>query len=316
MNRTRLFPVTVLLLLTTGCGSVPPPAGESDTSASSSGSESASGTELSASSDPGTTTTTTGADSGTDAGSTDTGTIFIEGTGGCGEAPGGAFWHCTFECDVRSPNECPDGEKCMPWANDGGNAWNATRCSPVDPEPAAAGDPCTAEGSAVSGIDDCALYSMCWGVDPDTLMGTCEAFCDAADASACADPQECVDLNEATFALCLTPCNPLDAEACPAGEECRLTSSGAPYCLPAQGGAVQGNSGICGESMCSEESLCVDPALIPECRSECCTPWCDLGDPDADATCAAAGAGLTCVPYYRRGAAPAGLEMLGACTAG
>ncbi len=36
--------------------------------------------------------------------------------------------------------DCPEGEKCMPWANDGGGSWNATRCSPLDPNPSAVGD--------------------------------------------------------------------------------------------------------------------------------------------------------------------------------
>ncbi|MEX1364969.1 MAG: hypothetical protein AB1Z98_17710, partial [Nannocystaceae bacterium] len=49
-----------------------------------------------------------------------------ESSGGC------SFIGCN---DVPPPpqcslfaQDCPDGEKCMPWANDGGDAWNATIC--------------------------------------------------------------------------------------------------------------------------------------------------------------------------------------------
>src|SRR5262245_46725118 len=47
----------------------------------------------------------------------------------------------SIECDAWAM-DCPRGEKCMPWANDGGSEWNATRCSPLDPDPAHPGDQC------------------------------------------------------------------------------------------------------------------------------------------------------------------------------
>src|SRR5689334_19955710 len=58
------------------------------------------------------------------------------------------------ECDVWI-DDCPVGTKCMPWANDGGNSWNATRCTPLAEDPNGIGEPCTVEGSPVTGIDDC-----------------------------------------------------------------------------------------------------------------------------------------------------------------
>ena len=36
--------------------------------------------------------------------------------------------------------DCPEGEKCMPWANDGGGSWNATRCSPISDNPGEPGE--------------------------------------------------------------------------------------------------------------------------------------------------------------------------------
>ena len=81
--------------------------------------------------------------SGTDGGSTSI--SFIQDPDGGG---------VNIECDIWA-QDCPDGEKCMPWANDGGNSWNATRCSPLDPNPGQPGDACTVEGCGVSGIDNC-----------------------------------------------------------------------------------------------------------------------------------------------------------------
>ena len=54
------------------------------------------------------------------------------------------------------------------WANDGGGAWNATKCEEIPPEPDGVGEPCTVEISGTSGVDTCVLGAMCWDVDPET----------------------------------------------------------------------------------------------------------------------------------------------------
>ena len=51
-----------------------------------------------------------------------------------------------FDCDIWA-QDCPEGEKCSAWANDGGGAWNATRCVPVDDDPDQVGEACNVEGS-------------------------------------------------------------------------------------------------------------------------------------------------------------------------
>ncbi len=63
-------------------------------------------------------------------------------------------------CDLWS-QDCPPGEKCMPWANDGGNTWNATRCTPIDDDPRSVGEPCTVvESGGVSAAE------LSGGADP------------------------------------------------------------------------------------------------------------------------------------------------------
>ena len=75
--------------------------------------------------------------------------------------------------------DCPPGQKCNVWAKDGANAWNATKCVPVEPDADEAGEPCRVTESGVSGLDSCQLGAVCWDVDPVTMLGRCVDFCTA-----------------------------------------------------------------------------------------------------------------------------------------
>jgi hypothetical protein len=112
---------------------------------------------------------------------------------------GCAFLDCTttdglpLECDIWQ-NNCPDGYKCMPWANDGGGSWNALKCSPIDPNPAKPGEPCTVEGNGVSGVDNCEAGAMCWNEYVPGCMtdGCCTPWCDLTDPSCPGATQQCL----------------------------------------------------------------------------------------------------------------------------
>ena len=174
MRTTTPFIITTLLL---ACGPGAPPLATTDD-----------GTTAQATTDLGTTTSpTTSGTSGaapvstgelsTGASSSSTGSEFImppDGGSGCFAGAVGPEHQprCT-SCDIFR-QDCGDGEKCVPWAADGAG-WNATRCSPVLGT-GVAGDPCTVEGTATSGFDDCAFGHLCWDVD-DQLHGTCVAMC-------------------------------------------------------------------------------------------------------------------------------------------
>lgn len=225
------------------------------------------------------------------------------------------YWHCQpdgggvlFECDVMA-QDCPEGEKCMPWANDGGSAWNASRCSPVAPTPAQPGEACTVEGSAVSGVDSCDLGSMCWGVDPVTLQGECVAHCGGDRANpVCGDADAlCVFHNGGALVVCLPSCNPL-APACDANETCIPEPSGAWACVPSiTTSAADGDPCQFG-NVCGPGSVCASPSAVPDCEGAlgCCAPTCDVnvgGCADAEAECTA---------WYPLGAPPS-LEAVGLC---
>ncbi len=217
-------------------------------------------------------------------------------------------------CDVWA-QDCPVGEKCMPWANDGGFMWNSVRCSPIgDGVP---GAPCTVEGSAVSGIDSCQLAAMCWNVDPETNAGTCVGFCEGsrADPTCPAPEQHCVIANDGVLILCLPCCDPR-LPSC--GEDTRcIPSHQALYCGPVVGdgaGAIGDACDYPGE--CAAGLLCTVGNALPSCRPGslgCCAPWCTIGD---DAACEAAIPGTVCTPWLEEGTTPLGCDdaTLGVCT--
>ena len=194
----------------------------------------------------------------------------------------------------------------MPWANDGGASWNATRCSPIAAPPGQAGEPCTVEGSAVSGIDTCDLGLMCWGVDPTTLEGTCESMCTGSpDNPICPDGYSCKFSGDGSLAICLFDCDPL-AQDCAEGQCIPLGDTFA--CAASTDTAAPGQA--CGfASDCDLGAACLDASLLPECTdTACCAAFCDLGAADPDAIC---GPQTSCVPWYTE--APPGYEDLGVC---
>lgn len=220
------------------------------------------------------------------------------------------------ECDVWE-QDCPDGEKCMPWADDGGNSWNALRCTPLDPAPVAVGGVCTVEGSAVSGIDDCELGAICWGVDLETNLGTCLGMCTGSpEAPSCADPTaSCSISNNGVLILCLPGCDPLVQDCAPA-EVCVATGDTF-VCAPDSSGD-EGQSGDPCEflNVCDPGLSCLAPEVVPGCLgfSGCCSPYCDVSDLGASADCVTAlGVGVECIPFYAEGAAPPGNEDVGIC---
>jgi hypothetical protein len=240
---------------------------------------------------------------------TDTDGVFIQQPDGGGE---------DIECDVWA-QDCPDDEKCMPWANDGGSSWNATKCSPLDQNPKQPGDDCSVEGSGVSGVDDCDVASMCWDVDPETNVGYCVSFCGGtADAPTCEDPETvCAIYNDGVLPLCLFGCDPL-LQDCPNDDLC-VPAPGADQgfvcVLDASGEEGQFQDPCEYVNVCDPGLFCANADVVPGCQGSlgCCSEFCDLTDPDPNAACSGAGQGQECVPWFEEGQTPPGLEHVGAC---
>lgn len=199
-----------------------------------------------------------------------------------------------IECDVWL-QDCPVGEKCNAWANDGGNAWNALRCVPVVPDPDPVGEACTVEGSGVSGVDTCDHGAMCWNVEEGTEDGTCVELCQGSEASpTCATPQtSCVISNEGVLILCLPICNPL-ADECGDGNGCYPINDSF-HCAPDASGEMGGAGDPCEFiNACDDGLICSQAENVPGCvgAGSCCTSTCFDGE---DRTCAD---GQSCVPFY------------------
>jgi hypothetical protein len=215
--------------------------------------------------------------------------------------------------------DCPRGEKCMPWANDGGTSWNATRCSPLDPNPAGIGEACTVEGSGVSGIDNCDIAAMCWDVDPETNTGECVAFCEGSEANpTCADEcTSCFISGEGVLALCFSGCDPI-AQDCDEGDGCYATND--TFTCTVDASAEEGAIGTPCEFIndCDPGSACLGPEYVPGCESPtgCCAPFCSLEVADP---CEGSLPGSVCMPWWERGQAPPGgcvdQAMIGVCVA-
>lgn len=220
----------------------------------------------------------------------------------CAPLPGTSFLSC---CDVFA-QDCPRGEKCMPWANDGGSSWNGTRCSPIADEPAELGESCMVEGSAVSGLDDCGAGAMCFYVDANTLEGTCVPMCQGDSSNPiCPDDGICPVSGGGTLAVCLPRCNPL--VGCPDGQVC--SPWGSDFLCAASSDESLDFGEVCEfVNACSPGMLCAAP-----CDGQtCCTTFCDLAQGDPNPACPDAAAGQTCVPYYES-PAPEGFETVGLC---
>ncbi len=245
----------------------------------------------------------------------DSGSFIVgESGGGClGADPRPGTLRLSVECDVFVQDCCP-GEKCVPWANDGGNMWNATRCAPII-ERAELGELCMVEGSAVSGIDNCAAGLMCWNVDSNTLTGQCVAFCSGSDAApVCDDPADaCAILYDGAAPLCLPRCAPL-APDCAAGESCLLAGGDAFTCVDVFGAGAAFGEPCAYLTECDPGLVCMPAPSVPGCTDEnCCTSLCDTNAVEPDASCPGFVDGQVCVPFFADGGAPPGLEGLGVC---
>lgn len=199
----------------------------------------------------------------------------------CPGLPGGGGGF--FECDLWA-QDCPDGEKCMAWVDDGGDQWNAARCTPLDPDPNQLGEACMVEGSGFSGIDDCDVGLMCWNVDAENA-GVCAALCTGAEANpGCPGALQCSMITEA-LPLCVDGCDPL-AQDCGDGQACAPEVGGF-FCAPA-GPAGPGEA--CAVDACAAGSVCIDGAAALDCSDlACCASYCDPIAPVCPQ-------GATCVP--------------------
>lgn len=318
-QRHRVASAAIALIgLALGCG---PAVGTSNTGGLDATSMTASGsdaTEGSSSGHGATTTSPTGSttfggqtEAGDDTSTTQVSSSAIYGgsNGGFLEDPDGGG--ITIECSVWN-QDCANGEKCMPWANDGGAIWNAARCVSLDEDPRGVGEPCTAQESFVSGFDTCDVGAICLGSNEATLEGVCVELCSGSfDEPVCDQTEGATCLVDEIIPLCQSVCDPL-LEDCGAGQTCSPIAE--TWTCTTEGDILPGEPCAAFNTACVSGALCVPAdASCPEGSESCCTSVCDLGSKDADAPCID---GQSCVAFHAAGEAPQGYEDVGVCTTG
>lgn len=214
-------------------------------------------------------------------------------------------------CD-QFAQDCPSGQKCVPYASDGGWTVNATRCVDIHPQAVGQGEACwtgNTESSGYTGVDNCDFGMICWDVDPETNIGLCLQLCEGTGESMyCSDPDmACVgkDVN-----VCFPKCRPLE-DNCPAGCGCYAVSNNL-ACAPDASGDMGAYGDACEfVNVCDPGNVCLGAEAIPHCSSSvgCCTEFCDLTAP----ACPDAEYGVECLPWYEEGQAPPENENLGVC---
>jgi hypothetical protein len=149
---------------------------------------------------------------------------------------------------------------------------------------------------------------MCWGVDPDTLMGTCIAFCAGSEANPICEQacHACVIGGESVVIPCLPECDPL-MPAC--GQGSCVPWGGTYICVPdasERGGAPGDPCDFLND--CDAGSFCASPG----CRggSGCCAAFCD---PLAADPCPGMPDDVECVPLDDGGGSKCTGGPVGGC---
>ena len=214
------------------------------------------------------------------------------------------------DCDPWA-EDCPDGQKCAPFATPGSPTWDAVQCVPIVDDPAPAGAPCSVLDHPTSGLDDCVKHAMCWDLGPD-LHGTCVAMClgDGFNQASCLDPDNlCVQANDNVILVCLPRCDPLLGD-CPEGQVC-IPSATDFACAPdASGAGGQAFTPCAAGNTCDPGLLCADSSHTALCDPdlpECCLPFCDLDQFDSCPPDTA------CIPVFDEGGVEPHLLDVGLC---
>ena len=221
-----------------------------------------------------------------------------------------------FIVEIDYPNEscypfaqdCPEGDKCVPYSTYGGN-WDNNKCVPVMGEQAT-GEPCH-YGGTTDATDDCDATSFCWDVlEVDgELIGTCHAFCTGTpDAPSCPDGSQCRISGDSTIAVCIPNCDPL-VQDCNPGTACYWANDAFSCITTSQDLPTGSPCGFIND--CAAGHICVDAGALPDCMgAACCTPFCnlELGPGECDVL-----PGTECVPFWHPDMAEPGYEYVGVC---
>jgi hypothetical protein len=267
-------PITTLTLSATlACGPLAPPLDANTTASSATSDTDATPTTI----PPVTPTTTTSIAETTSQDPTTLATTTFPTTGAVdfiAKPDGGSTG---IECNTFTQN-CPVGQKCVPWVEGGGGFWNAAKCVEVTGD-GAPGDPCFAPEGGVAGIDDCALGAFCWDVDA-TNHGTCIGQCTgSADAPICPPKASCAIAGDGVINLCFFGCDPLIQDC--KGDELCIPQGDSFLCVLDASGEMGALNDPCEfANGCDKGLLCLNTAsasiACQQGSQGCCQPFCEF----------------------------------------
>ncbi len=216
------------------------------------------------------------------------------------------------ECDIWAFDDCPDGQKCMPWANDGGSSWNATKCVDIQDNAGADGDACMTIDGGVSGQDTCDNHLFCYYTNEG--MGVCIPMCiGSPENKMCEDADSvCSVSNDGVLILCRKKCDPL-LQDCdyPVDTACLQAAGSNSFVCIADASDDMGAVGDPCEYLnaCDPGNYCANANTLPECLGgRCCTPYCNVNEDNCDELFP----GTVCNPYTDT--PDPGYEHVGGCT--
>jgi hypothetical protein len=247
----------------------------------------------------------TGADDGDDDGGSDGGDATDDDDGGAflAEPDGGGL----EECDPGLQDCSNPDEKCTAYLLEpGGCCVDANKCVPIIGHKRG-GELCT----RTEMNDDCDKGFFCMTRNSaHTGEGVCFEFCVPDSDGQCMETGgECSNFNGGVLPLCILKCDPL-LQDCPQNLGCYGDHELDVFiCLHPGYEEGSGRDGDeCPHLMSCEPGLvCVDPPWVVGCSDPCCTPLCDLSEPDP---CMPP---EECLAWFEPGEAPPGLEDVGAC---
>lgn len=205
--------------------------------------------------------------------------------------------------------DCPDGEKCVPYSHTDGGDFDGNKCVPVLGDQAP-GEPCSYGGTAAA-TDDCDAHSGCSNVHEvdGELVGTCNAFCmGTADDPVCPPDTSCTICSAGCPNYCVFACDPV-AQDCDPGLGCYWASYGFECLFPTESIPLGQPCGFIND--CAVGLVCLTAEVVPGCDgSACCGQWCNhnLGDAQCESM-----PGTVCERFFEQGIAPPGDDHIGVC---
>ncbi len=216
-------------------------------------------------------------------------------------------------CDVWH-QDCPEGQKCIPWPLTGDDAFSEARCVPLAAELSEFSClDAMADLAPPGAIDNCEEGALCWKLDNlNIIPNACVPQCTGSPDDPQCPPDMSCHVRDDQLALCeALRCEPERNPQCLEGRVCGFDGEGDFQCFPAHSGPNPWPAVCAGPSDCTVGALCAPAELAPaDCPlpgMHCCLQVCSVMFDDCNVL------EMICVPFFPEGTAPAGHEDVGVC---